>query len=196
MSNSCHCSKNGRCSGQFVLGEPLNRRNRRHRLRLRTVSELFPEVIGVELDGDGLPSYSAVEALERQEPFVNPTLANHALARAPVPAQSLRRKTGRVSRGRVPGLPEVQAGFQDIRVLQSPDSRFCVNSIRQHKKKSGCGLHGRIRCHHSVRTLSVKRQIWMSWRLPLQQPDDPCWNVVCRVAGFTRNTRSILIESA
>ena len=31
-------------SGQFVLGEPLNRRNRRHRLRLRTVSELFPEV--------------------------------------------------------------------------------------------------------------------------------------------------------
>ena len=32
-------------SGQFVLGEPLNRRNRRHKLRLRTVSELFPEVI-------------------------------------------------------------------------------------------------------------------------------------------------------
>jgi hypothetical protein len=29
---------------------------------------------------DGLPSCSAVEALERQEPFVNPTLANHALA--------------------------------------------------------------------------------------------------------------------
>lgn len=26
------------------------------------------------------PSCSAVEALERQEPFVNPTLANHALA--------------------------------------------------------------------------------------------------------------------
>jgi PRTRC genetic system ThiF family protein len=32
-------------SGQFVLGEPLNRRNRRRRLRLPTVSELFPEVI-------------------------------------------------------------------------------------------------------------------------------------------------------
>lgn len=29
---------------------------------------------------DALPSCSAVEALERQEPFVNPTLANHALA--------------------------------------------------------------------------------------------------------------------
>jgi len=63
-----------------VLGEPLNRRNRRHQLRLRTVAELFPEVIQGELDGDGLPSCSAVEALDRQEPFVNPTLANHALA--------------------------------------------------------------------------------------------------------------------
>ena len=67
-------------SGQFVLGEPLNRRNRRRGLRLRTVSELFPEVIQTELDGDDLPSCSAAEALDRQEPFVNPTLANHALA--------------------------------------------------------------------------------------------------------------------
>jgi hypothetical protein len=67
-------------SGQFVLGEPLNRRNRRDRLRLRTVSELFPEAIQQELDEDGQPSCSAAEALERQEPFVNPTLANHALA--------------------------------------------------------------------------------------------------------------------
>ena len=67
-------------SGQFVLGEPLNQRNRRSQLRLRTVSELFPEIIQSELDGDGLPSCSAAEALDRQEPFVNPTLANHALA--------------------------------------------------------------------------------------------------------------------
>jgi PRTRC genetic system ThiF family protein len=66
--------------GQFVLGEPLNRRNRRKRLRLRTVSELFPEVTEGELDRNGEPSCSAAEALERQEPFVNPTLANHALA--------------------------------------------------------------------------------------------------------------------
>ena len=29
---------------------------------------------------DDEPSCSAVEALERQEPFVNPILANHALA--------------------------------------------------------------------------------------------------------------------
>jgi len=67
-------------SGQFVLGEPLNRRNRRHRLRLRTVCELFPEVIQGDIIEDALPSCSAVEALDRQEPFVNPTLANHALA--------------------------------------------------------------------------------------------------------------------
>lgn len=67
-------------SGQFVLGEPLNRKNRRRALRLRTVSELFPEAIQTELDGDGLPSCSAAEALDRQEPFVNPTLANLALA--------------------------------------------------------------------------------------------------------------------
>jgi PRTRC genetic system ThiF family protein len=67
-------------SGQFVLGEPLNRRNRRQRLRLRTVSELFPEVIEGGLDRDNLPSCSAAEALDRQEPFVNPALANYALA--------------------------------------------------------------------------------------------------------------------
>jgi PRTRC genetic system ThiF family protein len=67
-------------SGQFVLGEPLNRRNRRHRLRLRTVSELFPEIIQPELEEPNLPSCSAIEALDRQEPFVNPTLASHALA--------------------------------------------------------------------------------------------------------------------
>lgn len=67
-------------SGQFVLGEPLNRRNRRTKLRLRTISELFPEVVEHELDRDAEPSCSAGEALERQEPFVNPTLANHAVA--------------------------------------------------------------------------------------------------------------------
>ena len=67
-------------TGQFVMGEPLNRRNRRKELRLRTISELFPEVIQGELDRNNEPSCSAAEALERQEPFVNPTLANHALS--------------------------------------------------------------------------------------------------------------------
>jgi sulfur-carrier protein adenylyltransferase/sulfurtransferase len=67
-------------SGQFILGEPLNMANPRRRTRLRSVAELYPEVIGAALDDDSLPSCSAAEALERQEPFVNATLANHALS--------------------------------------------------------------------------------------------------------------------
>ena len=44
------------------------------------MSELSTQVIRGDLDRDGLPSCRALEALERQEPFVNPTLANHAPA--------------------------------------------------------------------------------------------------------------------
>ena len=66
--------------GQFVLGQPWNWVNRRSATRLRTVAELFPELIDASLDEDGQLSCSAVEALERQEPFVNQTLAYHALA--------------------------------------------------------------------------------------------------------------------
>jgi PRTRC genetic system ThiF family protein len=67
-------------TGQFVLGQPLNVRNRRSATRLRTAAELFPEIIDPSLDDDGLPSCSALEALERQEPFVNQILVYHALA--------------------------------------------------------------------------------------------------------------------
>jgi PRTRC genetic system ThiF family protein len=67
-------------SGQFILGEPLNERNRRSRLRLRLAAELYSEIVDPSLDNDGEPSCSAVEALERQSPFVNSTLAQHALA--------------------------------------------------------------------------------------------------------------------
>jgi PRTRC genetic system ThiF family protein len=67
-------------SGQFILGEPLNQRNRRSKLRLRTAGELFPEIVDPTLDDDGQPSCSAAAALERQEPFINSTLAQHALA--------------------------------------------------------------------------------------------------------------------
>jgi len=67
-------------SGQFVLGQPLNGRNRRSAERLRTAPELFPEIVQDSLDDDGAPSCSALEALERQEPFVNQALAYHALA--------------------------------------------------------------------------------------------------------------------
>ena len=98
-------------SGQFVLGEPLNRRNRRHRLRLRTVSELFPEVAQPELEESDMPSCSAIEALDRQEPFVNPTLASHALA---LLARLFR--YGRVSyHGAFVGLGSI-GGVQPLRV--------------------------------------------------------------------------------
>ncbi len=71
---------NGSDGGQFVLGQPLNGRNCRSAERLRTSAELFPEIIDPNIDEDDLPSCSAIEALERQEPFVNQVLANHALA--------------------------------------------------------------------------------------------------------------------
>jgi PRTRC genetic system ThiF family protein len=68
-------------SGQFVLGQPENETNKTGELRLPTASELFPELINAKLDKkDRLPSCSALEALERQEPFVNQALAYQALA--------------------------------------------------------------------------------------------------------------------
>jgi PRTRC genetic system ThiF family protein len=68
-------------SGQFVLGQPENQRNKALDLRLPVAPELFPELINAKLDKkDRLPPCSALEALERQEPFVNQTLAYQALA--------------------------------------------------------------------------------------------------------------------
>jgi PRTRC genetic system ThiF family protein len=68
-------------SGQFVLGQPENQRNKARDLRLPTAPELFPELINAKLDKkDRLPPCSALEALERQEPFVNQALAYQALA--------------------------------------------------------------------------------------------------------------------
>lgn len=66
--------------GQFVLGEPQNARNKRSRLRLSTAAELYEELVDLNLDDDHEPSCSAIEALDRQEPFVNTCLAQHALA--------------------------------------------------------------------------------------------------------------------
>jgi PRTRC genetic system ThiF family protein len=67
-------------SGQYVLGQPLNTANRRSAVRLRTVAELYPEIADAEAGEDPLPSCSAAEALERQEPFINQVLATSALA--------------------------------------------------------------------------------------------------------------------
>jgi PRTRC genetic system ThiF family protein len=72
---------NNASTGQFVLGQPENGRNKRYRMRLPTVAELFPEIVDPRLDTkDKLPPCSRVEALERQEPFINQTLAYQALA--------------------------------------------------------------------------------------------------------------------
>lgn len=71
---------NNAASGQYVLGQPLNARNRRSAARLRLVTELFPEIADAAAGEDLLPSCSAAEALERQEPFLNHVLATSALA--------------------------------------------------------------------------------------------------------------------
>jgi PRTRC genetic system ThiF family protein len=71
---------NSASSGQVVLGEPLNCRNRRSRTRLRIIGELYPELVDETLDQDNEPSCSALEALDRQWPFVNSIIAQHALA--------------------------------------------------------------------------------------------------------------------
>jgi len=71
---------NNATSGQYVLGQPLNGRNPRKAERLRTVSELYAEIVDPTAGEDALPSCSALEALERQEPFINQTLAASALA--------------------------------------------------------------------------------------------------------------------
>jgi PRTRC genetic system ThiF family protein len=71
---------NNAASGRYILGQPLNSRNRRAATRLRTVSELYPEIVDAAAGEDPLPSCSAIEALDRQEPFVNQTLASSALA--------------------------------------------------------------------------------------------------------------------
>jgi PRTRC genetic system ThiF family protein len=72
---------NRAASGQFILGQPKNDRNRRTKGRLPTPADLFPEIVASDLDAaDDLPSCSAVQSLERQEPFINQTLAYHALA--------------------------------------------------------------------------------------------------------------------
>src|SRR6267154_2966494 len=78
---NCHywldLGNNAEC-GQFVLGQPDNAKNKKQNLRLPTVAELYPEIINPKLDKkDKLPACSAAEALDRQEPFVNQTLAYH-----------------------------------------------------------------------------------------------------------------------
>lgn len=71
---------NDATGGQFVLGQPLNMANPRKADRLRTVAELYPEICDPTEEDESLPSCSAIEALTKQQPFVNQVLAMHALA--------------------------------------------------------------------------------------------------------------------
>ena len=71
---------NTRDTGQMVLGCPLGYYNPRKRNRLRTAFELFPELTDTTLPEDDTPSCSTMEALEKQDLFVNDTLVTSALA--------------------------------------------------------------------------------------------------------------------
>jgi PRTRC genetic system ThiF family protein len=78
-SHYWHDLGNNASTGQFVLGQPENGRNKRRHMRLPTVAELFPEIVDPRLDKkDKLPPCGRVEALQRQEPFINQTLAYQA----------------------------------------------------------------------------------------------------------------------
>jgi PRTRC genetic system ThiF family protein len=67
--------------GQFVLGQPLRKDRKERAKRLPCVHELFPSIVHRRADQrDRMPACSAAEALAKQEPYLNSTLANHVLA--------------------------------------------------------------------------------------------------------------------
>jgi PRTRC genetic system ThiF family protein len=70
---------NNAATGQFILGQPNNCANRK-RHRLPTVAELYPEIVAPNVKENEQPACSSVEALTRQEPFINQNLAYQALA--------------------------------------------------------------------------------------------------------------------
>jgi PRTRC genetic system ThiF family protein len=70
---------NGASSGQFILGQPNNSANRKKKQRLPSIAELYPEIVSTKGKEDDQPSWSAAEALTRQEPFINQNLAYQAL---------------------------------------------------------------------------------------------------------------------
>jgi len=73
---------NNASSGQYVLGQPRDRTAsaRAQETRLPTVFDLYPEIGDITIGESSLPSCSAVEALDRQEPYINQTLAVTSLA--------------------------------------------------------------------------------------------------------------------
>jgi hypothetical protein len=68
------------CSDRPILGQPNNCANRKKRHRLPTVAELYPEIVAPNVTENEQPACSSVEALTRQEPFINQNLSYQALA--------------------------------------------------------------------------------------------------------------------
>ena len=70
---------NNATTAQIVLGSPENWYNPRARLRLRTAYELFPELCDASLPETDEPSCGTLEALAKQDLFVNDVVATHTL---------------------------------------------------------------------------------------------------------------------
>ena len=68
-------------SGQVILGEPLNRWQKPEDYpdRLPTITDLFPEILDTNIPEDNEPSCSMVEALSRQELYINRVVSDFAL---------------------------------------------------------------------------------------------------------------------
>ena len=148
-------------TGQFVLGQPRNRRNQHAKYRLLTVAELYPEILDPKLDGsDTLPSCSSVEALKRQEPFVNQVLANHALAL-------------------LARLVQAPRGFLSRRLRQPrhrPDGAYTGDPVRTQEEtccKRFC-FASSTRRKRPISASTLRRTIRLSW------PSGGLYHPVCR----------------
>lgn len=65
-------------TGQVVLGQVPQPGERMPRTRPRTLAELYPEALDTTLPEDDQPSCSTLEALDRQDLFINDLLVTHA----------------------------------------------------------------------------------------------------------------------
>mgnify|MGYP001083899381 CR=1 FL=1 len=66
-------------TGQVILGMPRHAHTRELGPRLPTAPELHPELTDTSVPEDDTPSCSTIESLEKQDLYVNDTLATHAL---------------------------------------------------------------------------------------------------------------------
>lgn len=66
-------------SGQVILGVPKHAHDRSTGPRLPTAPELHPELVDTSIPEDDTPSCSTLESLDKQDLYVNDTMATHAL---------------------------------------------------------------------------------------------------------------------